>query len=506
MSAAPDTARRAAPARCARVRIGRHEVAVPAEHVVQAVSLTRPPTPLPRRGGAIAGACDTPWGPIAVIDLNRWLGMGDDAAAPAQLVLLLVAGQRRIGVLASSLQGVLPVARQVRVHRDDDAEELFQSAVQWVGNAGLAALLEVQRLFDLAAVWGEDAGPPPRTVPATAPMQPHAIVRSGGRRWALPAACVSAVEPAVPLEFRLNDGSGVRGIGSWRGRKLPMVDLCALAGGPSGPEAAPLMAILTDGERQVAAGVDEVLQVARLPVPADGPDEPGAVFAPSLGPDGVELQRVAVDRLLRSLPEAEISRAPFVSVAGPRTAAAAAPRAGGRGHGAYLLFDNGGACAAPTGPVQKVLPLAPDLARRLADGEAVSVVVGDGLVPLRRLPALSGGDAVADGRVGGPAARRRRPGGARRPAAGRLGARAGGAGRRDAHGRARQGRHPHRITRRHARQPRARRTGRRGAAAELSGSGAAAAALRQGAPPSSPPGDDDGGSPVGRAGPRWVLK
>lgn len=373
--------------RYARLRIGDQELAVASDAVAQAV-LVESPRPLPRRSGALASTCDTPWGVVPLLDLALWLDMGH-AATPGHQALLLRNAGKAVAVRVSSLHGVAAAASVSRLHHDDDPSELFQSCVRWVG-AGSAALLEVERLLKLTQVWCEDSalswgGLTQPGGASSLQRQPHAILSAGGVRWAIPAQHLLEVAPAKALEFALPPGSHARGICSWRARKMPVLDLAALRDEQERTTDAELWAVVCSGELSAAILVNEARQLVQLEVPSHTDQ-----FEPAIAPDGSEVLWVDVERLLCALPEAGISRGG--RAADPGTASAAScPHAAGAA--SYLLFEADTTYAAPVGSVVQVVALDPATMAQLLRGGARLSFQGQSL-PLFPLPAYSGQEAT----------------------------------------------------------------------------------------------------------------
>jgi len=365
----------------ARVRVGKHDIAVPAAAVLAARHADAPLAALPRRGGAAVGACDTPWGVVPVIDLSRWLDMGT-TAEPGRVVLVLQHGSRRVAVRADELRGISAASGVERLLHDEDPDELFQSAVRWPAGAGLSALLDVGRLADLAQAWAGLADAAPVVAPApTAPgvrLTVHAVLSAGGHLWAIPAAQLLQVVSALPLESALAGDSATRGFCTWRGSKMPVVDLARLLGKPGPPGG--LMALVAEGDRAAAFQVDAVRQLVPF-APATGGAGP-LVRVPGLG----EVRPIDVAALLSRLPEASVGHAPHerhktrASITN-RRAAAGVP---------HVLFEHDATYATPAERVLQVLALDQQQASAVAEGAAVHLPWRGRMVPLHALPCYSG--------------------------------------------------------------------------------------------------------------------
>lgn len=370
--------------RHARVRVGAHEIAVPAHAVLSALRPGVPLATLPRREGPAVGACDTPWGMVPVVDLARWLDLGPEATAGSE-VLVLRDGCRRVAVRVDALLGVAPACSVERLLHDEDPRELFQSAVRWSAGGELVALLEVGRLADLAQAWAP-GGPPAAaaSAPATDPAvhaTPHAVLAAGVHLWAIPTAQLVQVVPAPRLEYALAGATATLGFCSWGGTKLPVVDLGRLHGKPAA--AGRLVAVVADGQRAAALAVDDVRQV--LPLAPSTAWGAAPLLVPGLG----EVHPVDAVDLLQRLPEATLG--------GPLRRVRAAIGAGTAADitAAHVLFENDATYATPAERVLQVVALDGQQARDVARGVAVHLAWKGRMVPVHPLPCYSG-RAVVD--------------------------------------------------------------------------------------------------------------
>jgi chemotaxis signal transduction protein len=148
---------------------------------------------------------------------------------------------------------------------------------------------------------------------------------------------------------------------------------------------AKLWAVVCSGELSAAVLVNEARQLLQLAVPPHADQ-----FEPAMAPDGSEVLRVDVERLLRALPEAEISRGSRADYS--RTASVAScPHASGAV--SYLLFEADTTYATPVDRVVHVVALQPATIVQLMRGDARLSFRGQSL-PLVLLPAYSGREAV----------------------------------------------------------------------------------------------------------------
>ena len=393
----------------ARVVVGDLEIVVAAEAIVQALTVAET-MPLPRRAGAVCEAVATRWGVLPLVDLALWLPLGPVRTEGRLALVLRDEAGRTVAVRVSALRGVRPVAGLTRLHQDERPEELFQSAACGPDGGAPAPWLEVPRLVALSQLWapppqGGAVGASPALEQRPAPRaEPHAVLWAGGHCWALPADRLMQALPMPPLDYTLPGGPAVRGIVSWRGRKLPVLDLATWARlqgrGPVGgrpaevragepvPGSRPMLAVLAKGPLRLALRVDGVQQLLRLAV-ANGAAAPQRVSAPGLG----EVEVIDVDALFAQVPEAEISRAAEPPAEGPRSAVERG------GLSAHLLFEADATYAAPVRDLVQVLPLPAALGEQLRAEAATTLPWQGAPIPLVPLPAFSGRQAAGPARV-----------------------------------------------------------------------------------------------------------
>lgn len=403
---------------CARVQVGNTPLAVTAPAVVQVVDAAQA-IALPRRAGALCEALPTRWGVLPLVDLALWLPCGAACSEGTRALVLRDEAGRHVALRVAALGGVQRHAGLVRLHHDERPEELFQSTVSWHDGSAPTPWLEVPRLMALSQLWaaalpapglraagatpgGEAAGAaesgagvPPRAVP-------HALLRTGGTFWALPAQHLVQVLRALPLEFALPPGPAVRGIVSWQGRKLPVLDLAAWGRAqglddrsPAATADAAVMAVVAQGDLALALRVDAVQQL--LDLPASGTSTAREPLRRLLTPSVGEVQVVDVEILFSQLPEVDISRPRGAAAAlpGGPVRATPTPHHGPAGGPAHLLFEADTRYAAHVRNLLQVLPLPAALSERLRTAGTVTLPWRGASIPVVALPAYSG-QAAAD--------------------------------------------------------------------------------------------------------------
>ena len=366
----------AARLRLAQARIGAVHLGIPVDTVVQAVPVPDSLALLPLRGKALRGVIEHGGALLPVIDLGRWVDVGSagPAAGERARILILREGGRTIGLQIDALGGLVEVAARqaMRLHHEDDPDDVFHSAVQAPGGGAILSLLEVGRLADLAATWSETApagapeapeAPDSPAVAAVAASSLYALLDTGRGLLGVAPAHLAEVIPMPALE-RLGGGIGATYC-AWRGRHLAVLPGAALleaaagegsdAGSDEGNDksAAPLLAVLSHAGLALGVPMRAVLQLqafgAGLPVP-------GGVTSAVFDAEGREVRLLDSARLFARYPEAALSK-PEAEVAA--AASAAAGRAGRAANAcAYIVFEADGVKAVPIGAVEHIVPLA----------------------------------------------------------------------------------------------------------------------------------------------------
>jgi len=143
--------------RLAQASIGAVHLGIPVEAVVQAIALPGTPAFLPRRQGALRGVVDHLGSLVPVVDLARWVDVGQSAPSIDARILVLRDGARTIGLQVDAVGGLVDIEARhfTRLHHDDNPEDVFQTAVRSPENGRVLSLLEVGRLADLALAWSQ---------------------------------------------------------------------------------------------------------------------------------------------------------------------------------------------------------------------------------------------------------------------------------------------------------------------------------------------------------------
>lgn len=358
----------------AEATIGAVRLGIPAAAVVQAIPAPRRTTLLPRRQGALSGIVEHAGALVPVVDLGRWVDVGNAPAAGARpQILVLRGGACLLGLRVDAVGGIIAAApgAVTRLYRDDDPDEVFHSALRGP-DGDILGLLDVERLAVLAAAWSDTAGlatgaagaPVAESDAAAAALQPHALqpyalLRADGARLGVPASDLAEVVAMPPLERIGGHGALGGTYCTWRGRHLSVLaGADYLPAGLTSQEAqesqeagtAPLLAVLEHGGLALGVPVHAALQLAgfdpALAVPAE-PDCTAAAFDAD-GP--VHLLDTA--RLFARCPEAGLSR--------PEDGAPAARQDGLAAHNevAYIVFEADGMEAVPIDGVEQVAALA----------------------------------------------------------------------------------------------------------------------------------------------------
>lgn len=318
----------------AHLKVGRSDLAVAAGDVVEAIELEGHDIhALPRRQagapGALVGVIAHRGSSVPVVDLGRWVPLGDAATRADARLLILRSDRARIAIRIDALLGVkrLEASHVQPLCHDGRPDELFEAMAPAQPDRPALCILHVARLMALASVWCDaaDVEPTP-AVPARgadtgrhrrdeASTQAYAVFTIGEELWALPAKAVADVAAAPPAELRFG-AQRVCGLANWAQRKVPMVDLGFEhdAQGCSRPWAV----LLTRGPQAIGVVADVCHRLVSLaasdirPLVGD-PLRAGIVAIPTLGTALV----LDVDRLFAAVPEAAISQAHGQAASGP---------------------------------------------------------------------------------------------------------------------------------------------------------------------------------------------
>lgn len=349
----------------AEAAIGAVRVGVPADSVLQAITLPAAPALLPRRQGALAGVVEHDGRLVPVVDLARWVDVGtapDEGLGPAAArVLVLHAFGRTIGLKVDTVGGLVEVAAHdvTRLHHDDCEDEVFHCAVRVPDSGRILSLLDVDRLARLASAWHQDAdaAPAPGMLASIADRPPpgsrsYAVLQAGAARLALAAGALTEVLPMPALET-LGAGSGVAYC-TWRGRHVPVLahavlGLEALADGA--PPA--LLAVVEHGGLALGLPVHAALSLHTFDtagLAADG------LLSTVFEADGSPLRVLDQACLFARFSEAELSR-DAGALAGVRPGAGREQDRHAANATAYIVFDGDGMLATAIDTVERIVSL-----------------------------------------------------------------------------------------------------------------------------------------------------
>jgi chemotaxis signal transduction protein len=378
--------------RLAHARIGAVHLGIPAASVVQAIPVPDTLALLPLRGQALRGVIEHGGALVPVVDLARWVDVGSAAPEPGEAARILVLREdgRTIGLQVDALGGLVEAAAQqaVRLHHDDNPEDVFHSALQAPDGGPILNLLEVGRLADLALAWSQAA-------PADAPRAGEAADAdnagnaAGASLYALldTGQGVLGVRPAelaevLPMPALQQLGAADAAYCSWRGRHLAVLPCAALMETEvqAGQGAAPLLAVFAHAGLALGVPVRAVLQLRSL---GPGLASLDGVTATVFDADGGEIRLLDSARLFAAYPEAALSRSGTAAV--PAAGATGSARhTAGAGNGraangsAYIVFEADGVQAVQIGSVEHIAPLAQGATAATATmawhGEAIRLV------------------------------------------------------------------------------------------------------------------------------------
>lgn len=340
----------------ATAAVGAVRLGIPVDTVVQAIPMPAEQALLPRRQGALSGVVLHESTLVPVVDLARWVDLGQARAERLGSARILVLHQdgRTLGLQVDSVDGLVevPCADVKRLHHDGHEEEVFHSAARVPGSDAILSVLDVGRLAALAASWHQvepyeahAAIALAATPVGLAAERNYALLQLDGARLGVPAGDLVEVMRMPALE---QFGNGIdSGWCLWRGRHLPVLASAALAGLPHVPQA-PLLAVLEhDG---LALGLPVSAALALQAFAAGGSD---GLTTTVYDADGQEVRLLDTAALFARFPEALLSK-PDERGAVARTVA----DGGVPNEDAYIVFAAGQPVATPIGAVEQIVPLA----------------------------------------------------------------------------------------------------------------------------------------------------
>jgi chemotaxis signal transduction protein len=406
----------------AHLKVGRCDIAVAAGDVVEAIELEGHDIhALPRRQagapGALVGVIAHRGSSVPVIDLGRWVPLGDAATRADARLLILRSDRARIAIRIDALLGVkrLEAWHVQPLCHDGRPDELFEAMAPAQVDRPALCILHVARLMALAAVWCDaaDVEPTPAVLAggadaarrgrSEASTQAYAVFTIGDELWALPAKAVADVAAAPPAELRF-DARWVCGLANWAQRKVPLVDLGFAHDGQGCSRA--WAALLTRGPQAIGLVADVCHRLVTLadsdirPVTGD-PLRAGLVAIPKLGTASV----LDIDRFFAAVPEAVISQAPAQAASAPDR------RSAGREDGApssassrpetqqarprdYLVFEADRHYASPIDQLVGVTVLSDATIDALALGRRASLDWRGETLGVVNMPQIDGGKSA----------------------------------------------------------------------------------------------------------------
>jgi chemotaxis signal transduction protein len=381
MTAAP--APPGATAQLAVAAVGAVTVAIAVDAVLHALPLAGALHPLPRRQGALCGVVEHAGRLVPVVDLARWVDVGERAGAAdakAERIMVLGDARRSIGLRVSAVLGLtdVPAAALAPVLHDQDPEEVFHTVVKSDELDRVLSVLDVGRLIALAAAWHEAddgasartaggaaadratagvpgagvpaAGIPAAGVPAGAVL--HAVLAVGDLRFALPAAELAQVIRMPAL--RAIGPAGGSSYCSWRDRNLAVLEGARLLGvtpAQAAAPATPLLAIIERGDLALGISVRAAVELRQLAPPGSGTGAADEALATTVfDGDGGAIEVINTAALFARTPEAHISKAVARAAADPITAQRTNSHA-------YIVFQTERHHATAIEPIEEILAL-----------------------------------------------------------------------------------------------------------------------------------------------------
>jgi len=342
--------------RLATAAVGTVRLGIPVDAVVQAIPVPAEQALLPRRQGALSGVVLHEGVLVPVVDLGRWVDVGQARAERLgnARILVLHHDGRMLGLQVDSVDGLVevPCGDVKRLHHDDHEEEVFHSAARVPGSDAILSVLDVGRLAALAASWHQVEPYEAQTdsVQAETPAgltaeHNYALLQLDSARLGVPAGDLIEVMRMPALE---QFGIGIDSSWClWRGRHLPVLASGALAGLPHAAQA-PLLAVLEHDGLALGLPVS-----AALALQAFAAGSSNSLTTTVYDADGQEVRLLDTAALFARFPEALLSK-PDARSAG----AGAAAGGGVPNEDAYIVFAAAQPAATPIGAVEQIVPLA----------------------------------------------------------------------------------------------------------------------------------------------------
>lgn len=264
----------------ALVELGQLKLGVNTDCVIQAISRPANLTPMPRVQGALDGVFSLRGQVVPVVNLQKWREPGAVTGNPAQ-VLVLRSGQKVIGLAVDAVRGLLKVshAEVHRVHHDDEPNEFFHSVAMAEDRTTLVSLLDPERLMAQVQAWSHNVtgnDPAPLTDATAKAMEDtgthgqltgtYAVVRVGASLLGFAASVMGEILAMPRLQGLFGKESQFMGIVSWRGHDVPVMNIGATLGLPTGTHAdAPWLLVLNSEEGCIGMPVDHIYVVRSFP-------------------------------------------------------------------------------------------------------------------------------------------------------------------------------------------------------------------------------------------------
>ncbi|HEY0968828.1 MAG TPA: chemotaxis protein CheW [Opitutaceae bacterium] len=249
------------------VRIGRHDVGIPADLVVEIVAGPIDVSPFPCSARHVLGAWVRRGAPVPVIDLASLLRREDepDPARPMAFTLVIRMPRGVFAVQVDAVMGVIRPAVNDVTGVDvpgDQGMALFSRLYTDPMSRKVAAILDLDailRIHDLYTAIASEA-PIEQTVRAANQVS-YLIFSVGGNSYAVPMrnvrhVCLRTGELDSTLQGRI-----VRGFHRVQTDNLPVVDFAALMGGSdadTGQLLGPCFLVLERNGRSFATCIDEL--------------------------------------------------------------------------------------------------------------------------------------------------------------------------------------------------------------------------------------------------------
>lgn len=253
-------------------QIGTQSFGVPDINVVQAITYPATVTRVPRSTDSLDGVFMHRGQLLPLVDLAHWMGRASTNDKSGGAVLVLQVNGVNMAIRVDAVKGLLRTqpGSVRRVCHDANANEFFHSALLQGEGLPPITLLDPQRLAEQTQIWcqADAIGVGPVVSAGSGGSQERsasqalAVFLVGATHIAIPAGAVGEVSSQLPLQRMTGLGGDFLGMARWRGRDVPVVNICHVLGLPAADSAQPSwLVVLHLNNRLLGFYVQELVSV-----------------------------------------------------------------------------------------------------------------------------------------------------------------------------------------------------------------------------------------------------